>query len=139
MGSYRKNACSVYSCRYHVVFCPKYRRKVLTGGVPERFRELALAAAEDNGFEIEELEVMPDHVHMLVSLPPTLAPGAAIKRIKGATSRKLRDEFPWLRSRLPTLWTNAYFVSTVGGTPLAAVKQYIKMQKTDYGQEGRMG
>lgn len=135
----RSNNTVVYSCHYHVVFCPKYRRKVLVGEVGERFKELAAAVAEANGFSIEEMEVMPDNVHLLVEVDPQFGVHRAVKRVKGATSRALREEFPELRRRIPTLWTNSYFVSTVGGAPLAAVKRYIEMQKTDYGQEGRMG
>ena len=119
----------VYSCRYHVVWCPKYRRKVLVDGVDERLKEIAQAVAEEMRFEIIEMEVMPDHVHMLVEVDPQLGIHKAVKRIKGRSSHDLREEFPWLRRRLPSLWTNSYFVSTVGGSPLASVKKYIEDQK----------
>lgn len=135
----KSNNNVVYSCHYHVVFCPKYRRKVLDDRVGERFKEIVRKVAQDNGFDIEEMEVMPDHVHLLLDVDPQFGVHRAVKRIKGATSRALRDEFPELRRRIPTLWTNSYFVSTVGGAPVAVVKRYIEMQKTDYGQEGRMG
>ena len=119
----------VYSCRYHVVWCPKYRRKVLVDGVDERLKEIAHAVAEEMRFEIIEMEVMPDHVHMLVEVDPQLGIHKAVKRIKGRSSHDLREEFPWLRRRLPSLWTNSYFVSTVGGAPLAAARRYIEDQK----------
>ena len=119
----------VYSCKYHVVWCPKYRRKVLVDGVDERLKEIAQAVAEEMRFEIVEMEVMPDHVHMLVEVDPQLGIHKAVKRIKGRSSHDLREEFPWLRRRLPSLWTNSYFVSTVGGAPLAIMKQYIEDQK----------
>ena len=119
----------VYSCRYHVVFCPKYRRRVLVDGVDERLKEIAREVAEELSFEIIEMEVMPDHVHMLLEVDPQLGIHRAVKRIKGRTSHDLREEFPWLKKRLPSLWTNSYFVSTVGGAPLSAVKQYIESQK----------
>ena len=119
----------VYSCKYHVVWCPKYRRKVLVDGVDERLKEIAHAVAEEMRFEIIEMEVMPDHVHMLVEVDPQLGIHKAVKRIKGRSSHDLREEFPWLRRRLPSLWTNSYFVSTVGGSPLAIMKQYIEDQK----------
>jgi putative transposase len=79
--------------------------------------------------EIIEMEIMPDHVHLLVEVDPQYGIHRLIKRIKGLSSRLLRLEFPKLRSRLPTLWTNSYFVSTVGGAPLAVIKQYIENQK----------
>ena len=119
----------VYSCRYHVVFCPKYRRPVLVDGVDERFKQIALEVADEMGFDIIEMEAMPDHVHMLLEVDPQLGIHKAVKRIKGRTSHDLREEFPWLMKRLPTLWTNSHFVSTVGGAPLAIVKQYIENQK----------
>jgi putative transposase len=126
---YRSNNSIVYSCKYHVVFCPKYRRSVLVDGVDERFRQIARQVADDLHFEIIEMEVMPDHVHMLLEVDPQLGIHKAVKRIKGRTSHDLREEFPWLKRRIPSLWTNSYFVSTVGGAPLSIVKQYIENQK----------
>ena len=125
----KSNNGVVYSCKYHVVWCPKYRRKVLVDGVDERLKEIAQAVAEEMRFEITEMEVMPDHVHMLVEVDPQLGIHKAVKRIKGRSSHDLREEFPWLRRRLPSLWTNSYFVSTVGGAPLAAARRYIEDQK----------
>lgn len=125
----KSNNDVVYSCKYHVVWCPKYRRKVLVDGVDERLKEIAHAVAEEMRFEIIEMEVMPDHVHMLVEVDPQLGIHKAVKRIKGRSSHDLREEFPWLRRRLPSLWTNSYFVSTVGGAPLAAARRYIEDQK----------
>ena len=126
---YKSNRNVVYSCKYHVVWCPKYRRKVLVDGVDERLKEIAQAVAEEMRFEIIEMEVLPDHVHMLVEVDPQLGIHKAVKRIKGRSSHDLREEFPWLRRRLPSLWTNSYFVSTVGGAPLAAARRYIEDQK----------
>ena len=85
---------------------------------------------EERGFSLIETEVMPDHVHLLIEVDPQFGIHRAVKLIKGTTSRILRQEFPWLRSRIPSLWTNSYFVSTVGGAPLSAIKKYIKNQKT---------
>lgn len=96
---YKSNHNVVYSCKYHVVFCPKYRRSVLL-----------------NGVDVMEVDLQFG-VHK------------AVKQIKGYSSKVLRTEFPWLKSRLPSLWTNSYFVSTVGGAPLAVIKQYIENQK----------
>ena len=126
---YKSNNNVVYSCKYHVVWCPKYRRKVLVDGADKRLKEIAQAVAGEMRFEIIEMEVMPDHVHMLVEVDPQLGIHKAVKRIKGRSSHDLREEFPWLKRRLPSLWTNSYFVSTVGGAPLAIVKQYIESQK----------
>ena len=126
---YKSNCNVVYSCKYHVVWCPKYRRKVLVGDIADRLRELIVMTANEVQAEIIEREVMPDHVHLLIEVNPQFGIHKAIKHIKGRTSFLLRDEFPSLKSRLPCLWTNSYFVSTVGGAPIEAVKQYIEKQE----------
>ena len=126
---YRSNHNVVYSCKYHVVWCPKYRRKVLVNGVDVRLKELIAEICAENRIEIIEMEIMPDHVHLLMEVDPQFGIHKAVKLIKGRSSRVLRHEFKWLCSRLPSLWTNSYFVSTVGGAPLAVIKQYIENQK----------
>jgi len=126
---YKSNRNITYSCKYHVVWCPKYRRSVLIDGVDVRLKELLVEKCAEHQAEIIELEVMPDHVHLLVEVDPQYGIHRLVKQIKGYSSRILRQEFPWLRSRIPTLWTNSYFVSTVGGSPLEAIKKYIKNQK----------
>lgn len=126
---YKTNCNVVYSCKYHVVWCPKYRRKVLTDGVDIRLKELLLSCAANINVDILEMEIMPDHVHLLMEVDPQFGIHKAVKQIKGYSSRVLREEFPCLKSRLPSLWTNSYFVSTVGGAPLAVIKQYIENQK----------
>ena len=98
-------------------------------GVDVRLKELIKSIADEIQVEIIEMEIMPDHVHILLDVNPQFGIHKAVKTIKGKTSRILRQEFPWLRSRLPTLWTNSYFCSTVGGAPLSIIKQYIENQK----------
>ena len=115
--------------KYHVVWCPKYRRKVLVDGIDDRLKELIKSVCNEIGAELFELEVMPDHVHLLLEVDPQYGINKAIRHIKGVTSHTLRSEFPKLKSRLPTLWTNSYFVSTVGGAPLSVIKEYIEQQK----------
>ncbi len=119
----------VYSCKYHVVWCPKYRRSVLINGVDTRLKELIQDTCDKLRVDLIEMEVMPDHVHLLIEVDPQFGVHKAIKRIKGYSSRVLRQEYQWLRSRLPTLWTNSYFVASVGGAPLTIIKQYIENQK----------
>lgn len=119
----------IYSCKYHIVWCPKYRRKVLINGVDTRLKELIHEIAKELQLEIIEIEVMPDHVHILLEVDPQFGIHRAVKALKGRTSRILRQEYPWLRSRIPTLWTNSYFCPTVGGAPLSVIKQYIENQK----------
>jgi len=126
---YKSNHNVVYSCKYHVVWCPKYRRSVLINGVDVRLKELIIETCKLHNVELIEMEVMPDHVHLLMEVDPQFGIHKAVKRIKGYSSKVLRSEFPWLRSRLPTLWSNSYFVSTVGDVSLSAIKQYIENQK----------
>lgn len=126
---YKSNANVIYSCKYHVVWCPKYRKSVLVDGADVRLKEVIQSVAKECQSEILELEVMPDHVHLLVEVDPQFGIHRLIKLMKGRSSRLLRSEFAWIKSRLPTLWTNSYFVSTIGGAPLDVVKQYIEQQK----------
>ena len=127
--AFKSNKNIVYSCKYHVVWTPKYSRKVLVGDVDVRLKEIIQEVADELQCEIFELEVMPDHVHLLCEVDPQLGIHRFVKRVKGKSSRLLRGEFDWLTSRLPTLWTNSYFVATVGGAPLAIIQQYIENQK----------
>jgi putative transposase len=126
---YKSNNNVVHSCKYHVVWCPKYRRKVLIGAVEVRLKDLIQEVCSEIQAEIIEMEIFPDHVHLLMEVDPQFGVHKAVKLIKGRTSRYLRREFRELTTRLPTLWTNSYFVSTVGGAPLSVIKQYIENQE----------
>ena len=126
---YRSDKNLVYSCQYHVIFCPKYRRAVLTNKVAKRLGELILEKQIEYEYEIYELEILPDHVHLLVDINPKIGVYTTINKIKGYTSRILREEFSSLKSRLPSLWTRSKFISSVGAVTLEVVKQYIQEQK----------
>ncbi len=119
----------VYSCKYHVVWCTKYRRKVLSELIEIRLKEILREVCQDSAAEILELETMPDHVHVLVECNPIFGIKRLVGLMKGHSSRLLRQEFPTLKSRLPTLWTHSCFIATVGGAPLSIIKQYIENQK----------
>lgn len=127
---YKSNNNVVYSCKYHVVWCPKYRRKVLVGDVETRLKELIETACSEKQVDIIQMEIMPDHVHLILEVDPQFGIHRAVKHIKGVSSFYLRNEFRHLTSKLPTLWTNSYFVSTVGGAPLEVIKKYVEDQKT---------
>ena len=135
--SYKCNNNITYSCKYHVIWCSKYRRKVLVEEVGQRLKELIVGVASELRVDIIEMEIMPDHVHLLLEVDPQFGIHRAVKNIKGKTSRILRAEFISLRTRLPSLWTNSYFVATVGGAPLEVIggapleviKQYSESQK----------
>jgi putative transposase len=112
-----------------VVWCPKYRRKVLVNGIDERLKKILTEVCEEHQAEIMSMEIMPDHVHLLVECDPQFGIHRLVRLLKGRSSRLLRQEFPILVRKFPTLWTSSYFVSTVGGAPLTVIKQYIENQK----------
>ena len=117
-----------YDVGLHVVRCPKYRRPVLTGAVAARLRGLIDAKAAGHGWRIVACEEVPDHVHPFVKTRPPDSPSFVANQVKGATSRTLRDGFPHLRSRLPTLWSRSYFVASAGAVGAATVQRYIDAQ-----------
>ena len=125
----KSNKQVVYSCKYHVIFCVKYRRKVLVGQIELKLKEIINQVAQELRVEIIEMECDKDHVHILCEVDPQFGVHRFVKAIKGRSSRLLREEFPNLTTQLPTLWSHSYFVSTVGGAPLEVIKQYIEHQK----------
>ena len=127
--TYRTNNNICYSCKYHVVWCPKYRKKILIGSVEERLKEIVKEVCAEVRAELIELECDKDHIHILVDIDPQYGIHSLIKSIKERSSFLLRKEFPFLKKTMPCMWTNSYFVSTVGGAPLKVVKQYIENQK----------
>lgn len=126
---YARNSGAVFSLKYHLVWCPKYRRKVLTGNIETRLKELLYAQAEEFNMTIQALEIMPDHVHVFIEAEPIIGVAEIVNRLKGITSRVLRDEFPELRSKLPTLWSRSYYAGTVGHVSEETVQKYIESQK----------
>lgn len=120
---------TVYDVRYHLVWCPKYRRPVLSGDVGHRLSELIPECVASLEGEVLHLAVQPDHVHLFASFPPILSIPQIVHRIKGSTARSLRDEFPKLKSRLPSLWTRSYYVGTAGNVSSATIARYIEAQK----------
>jgi putative transposase len=126
---YKSNRHIVYSSKYHVVWCPKYRRKVLVGPIAKRLERILRTLCGEMKVDVLALEIMLDHVHLLCEVDPQFGVHRLVRRLKGHTSHTLRTEFPSLKSRLPTLWTHAYFVSTVGGAPLSVIKQYVENQQ----------
>jgi len=120
---------AVYNIGYHLIWCPKYRRKVLLGAVADRLKELLTEKAASIGAHIEIMEVMPDHVHIFVKAPPTLPSHYIVQQLKGYSSHELRKEFPKLKSRLPTLWTRSYYCESVGHISQETIRRYIEDQK----------
>lgn len=126
---YHTDHAVVYSCQYHVIWCPKYRRPVLNEAVRARLQELIVQKQGEYGYKVIEMQLMPDHVHLLIDVDPRVGVNKVVGKIKGYTSRTLRHEMPWLKKRLPTLWTRSRFISSVGSVTLEVVHQYIENQK----------
>jgi len=119
----------VYSCKYHVVFCPKYRRKVLVPPIDGRIKELILEKQDEYGYAVIEMEVLPDHVYLLLDVDHRIGINAVVRKIKEYTAHTIRKEYPWVKSRLPSLWTRSRFIASVGSVSLEVVKQYLEEQK----------
>lgn len=126
---YAQNAGAVFSLKFHLVWCVKYRRAVLVGEVEERLKVILREISANIGTTIHALEIMPDHVHLFIESDPTRCAAELAARFKGRTSHVLRAEFPSLRSRLPTLWSRSYYVGSCGAVTEASIKRYIESQK----------
>jgi putative transposase len=117
----------VFNCRYHVVFCPKRRKKVLVNGVEIRLKQIIENECLKINVDLLALSIMSDHVHLCLSIDPQFGIKKVIKLLKGISSHHLRKEFPVLL-KLPCLWTNSYFVSTVGNVSSEKILEYIQNQ-----------
>jgi len=126
---YQHSRNQVYLMNYHLVWCPKRRRPVLTSEVAKRLKEIFGQVAEEKRVKILALEVKPDHLHLFVSCYPQMVVHKLVKAFKGRSSNILRREFPILL-RLPSLWTNSYFVSTAGNVSSETIRKYIEAQST---------
>ena len=127
---WRTSNKAVYNIGYHLIWCPKYRRPVLEGEIDSRLRELLMQRASDLGISIEQMEIMPDHLHLFIKSSPVHAPHFIVQQLKGHTSRILRREFKTLRTRIPTLWTRSYYCESVGHISEDTVRRYIEEQKS---------
>ena len=127
--NYRVSGGIVYSCQYHVLFCSKWRRKVLAGQVAEHLRTLIEEKQEEFGYRLLGIDVTLDHVHLLLEIPPDESVSSVVKRIKGHTSHILRGTYPELRSRIPTLWTRVSLISTMGNVALNDIETFLDEQR----------
>ena len=126
-----KNSHSFHRLTFHIVFTPKYRRRVLQGSVSFRLRQLFFECAQVNRWFVHEIEIMPDHVHILLQLPPTVKISKAVMYLKGGSSKILRKEFPELEEFLwgDSFWQDGYFAETVGRIDERKMREYIQNQK----------
>jgi len=125
---YRRTNTTVSLINYHFVFCLRYRRKLLVGEVEKRFRAILEQICEERQLKVVALEVMPDHVHLFVNALPSISPSEIMAKVKGVTSRRLRQEFKHL-NHLPSIWTRSFFCSTAGNVSDETIKRYIEEQK----------
>ncbi|WP_134911513.1 IS200/IS605 family transposase [Paenibacillus sp. IHB B 3084] len=129
-NEYRRTQTTVSLIHYHFVFCPRYRRKIfLNSQVEQRFKELVIQICTNINVAILAMETDKDHAHLFLNVPPQLSPADIMAKIKGLTSKQLREEFTHL-SRMPSLWTRSYFVSTAGNVSSETIKRYVEEQKT---------
>lgn len=129
MGRWKHSNTCIFNLGYHIIWCPKYRRKVLVDDIAIDLKGLLLEKADEIGIQIESMEVLPDHLHLFVKSPPTLAPHHIVQQLKGYTSRILRTKYKSLRSRLPTLWTRSYYCESIGHISEDTIQRYIEDQK----------
>jgi putative transposase len=130
MVEYRKSAHAVRDVKYHLIWVTKYRYKMLRGEVAERTRDLIRQICQSREVVIVQGSVSPDHVHLLVSVPPQLTPGKLVQFIKGRWSRMLQEEFPQLRKLYwgQHLWARGYFCASVGAVDEETIRKYIENQ-----------
>src|SRR5690625_4491394 len=132
MSEYKSSGHSKYLVQYHIIWCPKFRFKVLTGDIEGVLKDIIKNISKEYKYEIKALEVMPDHIHLFIATKPTVAPTDVVRTIKSITAVKLFKEFPELKnfySRVGSLWSKGYFVSTVGNVSEKTIQKYIENQK----------
>ncbi len=125
---YKTDHSIVYRCQYPVIWCPKCRRKILVPPIDSRLKERILEKQSTYGYEVLAMAVMPDHVHILLDVDPRIGIHKIVGQIKGWSSRAIGTDFPFVKRKLPGLWTRSKFMATVGTVSLAVAKQYIANQ-----------
>jgi len=130
MAEYRKGSHTVYDLKYHIVWITKYRKKVMRGEVGQRLRELIRQTCETLEVQIVKGHIAPDHVHLLVSVPPQIAVSELVQRLKGRSARKMLEEYGELRRQFwgQHLWARGYFVASSGNVTDAIIAEYIESQ-----------
>lgn len=127
----QRNRNSVFQIGYHIVWCVKYRKPILSGQIADDMRELLLKISLDNNFVIEQIDIMPDHVHLFVTATPNHLIASMIKALKGVSARFLFKKHPRLKQQLwdGHLWNPSYYIATVGQISEETIKKYIQSQK----------
>jgi putative transposase len=127
--AYRRKGTCVFLDNYHLIWCPKRRRRILVGWLRDRLEQIIRETAPELESEVLALEILPDHLHLFLSTTPQWAPNQLVGRLKGKSARLLRQEFPELL-RMPSLWTRSFFCSTAGNVSSETIRRYIAEQTT---------
>lgn len=127
---YRRTSGGVSNLNYHLVWTPKYRLPVLTGEVADDLEALLREKAAELEVEVKHLAIKPDHLHLFVSAPPDLSPSKLANQFKGYSSRRLREKYQHLVSRLPSLWSRSFYVGSAGHVSDKTIARYIAAQET---------
>ena len=127
--TYHSKNTRIFSCQYHVIFCPKYRRPILVNDIAKTVEKEIRNGEKRGHYQIIAMEIMPDHIHLLLDVDPDFGINSALKWIKGRTASVLNKRFPELRKRLPCIWTRSKFICSVGAVSLDSIKHYIERQK----------
>lgn len=126
------NHCK-FLLQYHIIWCPKFRFNVLKNGVDESLKDILLKISNRYGYEIKEMEIMPDHIHIFISTKPTVAPSDVVRTLKSISAIELFKQYPELKkfySRCGSLWSKGYFASSIGNVSEETVRRYIQEQKS---------
>ncbi len=126
---YQRDEHRVHLIVYHLIWCPKRRKRVLVGQVAEDCARLIRQKCQEQGWQVLELAVQPDHVHLFVRVFPTASAADVVRECKGFTAHELRATYPTLKTALPSLWTRSYFASTAGNVSQETIQRYIAAQK----------
>jgi putative transposase len=133
MRQYRSGSHTIYQCHYHFLFIPKYRKPILRGEIGERLREIIREVCKANDIDILKGHIRPDHVHLLLSVPPNISPSRVMNAIKGRTSIRLMRDFRTLNRQFwgRHLWARGYFVATSGNVTDEVLSRYIEEQDVE--------
>ena len=129
---YNKSSHAIYDIKYHIIWITKYRYKVLGGKISRRLQELIRQGCEARNIAIISGSIRKDHIHLLISCPPSLAPSKIVQYLKGRSSRLLQEEFPELKKRYwgQHLWGRGYFCATVGSVTEETIINYVENHET---------
>lgn len=135
MSKYNTSNHCKYLCQYHIIWCPKFRYNILTGNIRTSLKNIIESTCQQYYYQIKALEIMPDHVHLFISCPQTVAPADIARTLKSITTIQLFKQYPQLKhhyAKAGSLWSKGYFITTVGNASTKTIQQYIQQQNTHH-------